>query len=138
MSGSFIDSNVLIYLAAADPVRADRAEALISTGGHISVQVLNEVAHVLRRKLTFSWADTAAFLAGLRHVLRVHPLTEMTHETGLALAERYRLSVYDGVIVAAALMADCVTLWSEDMQDGLVIDGRLTIKNPFSPSSLAD
>jgi predicted nucleic acid-binding protein len=39
--------------------------------------------------------------------------------------------VFDGLVVAAALEAGCATLWSEDMQDGLVVDERLTIRNPF-------
>jgi predicted nucleic acid-binding protein len=47
------------------------------------------------------------------------------------LAERYQLGVYDGMIVAAALVAGCTTLYSEDMHDGLVID-QLTIRNPYA------
>ena len=47
-------------------------------------------------------------------------------------ARRYKIAFYDAAIVAAALLADCDTLWSEDMHDGLVIDGRLTIRNPFA------
>ena len=59
------------------------------------------------------------------------PLTETTHELGLVLAERHVLNVYDGMIVAAAQLAGCETLYSEDMHDGLVID-QLTIRNPFA------
>lgn len=51
---------------------------------------------------------------------------------GLRLAERYQLSLYDGMIVAAALDAGCDTLWSEDMHDGLVVETQLTICNPFA------
>jgi predicted nucleic acid-binding protein len=49
----------------------------------------------------------------------------------LTIAERYNLSIYDAMIAASALTADCDTLWSEDMQHGMVIDGRLRIINPF-------
>jgi len=63
------------------------------------------------------------------------PVTLKTHETGLALAERYRLSVYNGMIAAAALLAGCDRLWSEHMQDGLVIDGRLRIADPFAETA---
>ena len=49
MQGSFFDTNVLVYLAPGDKVKADRAEALLSDGGVISVQVLNELANVARR-----------------------------------------------------------------------------------------
>jgi predicted nucleic acid-binding protein len=54
-----------------------------------------------------------------------------THETGLALATRYSLSLYDAMIAASALGAGCSTLWSEDMQDGLLIEQRLRVRNPF-------
>jgi predicted nucleic acid-binding protein len=49
----------------------------------------------------------------------------------LAIAERYQYKFYDALIVASALEARCTILYSEDMQDGHVIDGRLTIRNPF-------
>ena len=67
----------------------------------------------------------------LRGLLTVHPLTVEIHETGLGLAERYGLSTNDAMIAASALHADCNTLWSEDMQDGMVIERSLRITNPF-------
>jgi predicted nucleic acid-binding protein len=51
----------------------------------------------------------------------------------LALAERYGLSVYHGMTAASALQTDCDILWSQDMQDGVVIHNRLRIVNPFRP-----
>jgi predicted nucleic acid-binding protein len=135
MPGSFFDTNVLIYIASGDPVKADQAEAIVGSGGAVSVQVLNELASVARRKMRMSWQDTHAFLSLLRGLLTVHPLTVDTHETGLALAERYNLSTYDAMIAASALHADCDTLWSEDMQHGMALDGRLRIVNPFCATS---
>jgi predicted nucleic acid-binding protein len=85
--------------------------------------------------MRLSWAETHAFLNLLRSLLTVHPLTVETHETGLGLAERYGLSTYDAMIAASALHAGCDTLWSEDMQDGMVIDGGLRIVNPFRGAS---
>lgn len=134
MPADFFDTNILLYLASDDPVKADKAEAIIAEGGLISVQVLNEAANVARRKMGMSWPDTHAFLALLRDLLTVHPLTVETHETGLELARRYGLSLYDSMIAASALLAGCDRLWSEDMQDGLVLEGRIRIVNPFSPS----
>ena len=131
MPGSFFDTNVLIYLASGDPVRADRAEKLLAKGGAISVQVLNEVANVARRKMQMSWPETRSFLSILRGLLNIHSVTTEVHENGLTLAERYNLSVYDAMIAASALAAECDTLWSEDMQHGMMIDGRLRITNPF-------
>jgi predicted nucleic acid-binding protein len=135
MPGNFFDTNVLIYLASSDAVKADRAEAIIGSGGAISVQILNELANVARRKMRMSWQDTHAFLSLLRGLLTVHSFAVETHETGLALAERYNLSIYDAMIAASALDADCDRLWSEDMQHGMVLDGRLRIVNPFRAAS---
>lgn len=131
MPGSFLDTNVLVYLASGDPEKADRAERIVSQSGTISVQVLNELANVAHRKMRMSWQDTHAFLSLVRGLLTVQPLTVDTHELGLALAERYGFSTYDAMIVAAALQAGCDTLWSEDMQHGLAIDDGLRILNPF-------
>src|SRR5271154_331760 len=130
MPGSFFDTNVLVYIASGDAVKADRAEAAVAAGGAISVQVLNELANVARRKMQMSWADTHVFLTMLRDLLTVHPLTLEIHETGLRLAERYGLSIYDAMIAASALHAGCDTLWSEDMQHGMLLEG-LRILNPF-------
>jgi predicted nucleic acid-binding protein len=60
------------------------------------------------------------------------PLTVETHEAGLRIAAQYRFHIYDALITAAALEAECTTLYSEDLQDGQIIDGRLTIRNPFA------
>lgn len=131
MPGSFIDTNVLIYLALGDAVKADRAEAIIRDGGVISVQVLNEVANVARRKMRMTWGEILAFLGMLRGLLMVQAMTVETHEMGVGLAERYGVSVYDAMIVAAAVQADCDVLWSEDMQDGMVFGGVVRVVNPF-------
>ncbi len=131
MPGSFFDTNVLLYVASGDPAKADLAEDLIRGGGTISIQVLNEMANVARRKMSLSWTETHALLSLVRDLLDVQPITVDIHDTGLTLAERYSLSVFDAMIAASALHADCDTLWSEDMQDGVVLADRLRIANPF-------
>jgi predicted nucleic acid-binding protein len=135
MPASFFDTNVLVYIASGDATKADRAEAAIAAGGAISVQVLNELANVARRKMRMSWDDTHALLTTLRGLLTVHPLTLDIHETGLTLAERYGFSIYDAMIAAAAIHAGCDTLWSEDMQHGMALDEGLRIVNPFRAAS---
>ena len=96
----------------------------MNEGAVISVQVLNEVTYVLRRKLKMDWPEIREFLALLRSFVTVEPLSVEVHEEGLRLAERYGFSVYDAMIVAAARLAGCGVLWSEDMQDGLVVSIR--------------
>lgn len=132
MKGNFFDTNVLVYVASSDATKADRAEAAIAAGGAVSVQVLNELANVARRKMRMSWDDTHMLLGAVRGLLAVHPVTLETHEAGLRIAERYGFAVYDAMIVASALQIGCDVLWSEDMQDGMVLEGRLRIFNPFS------
>jgi predicted nucleic acid-binding protein len=127
----FLDTNVLLYLLSADEAKADRAEAALSEGGVVSVQVLNEFASVTLRKLNMSIAETRESLAVIRGVCKVVPVTEETHDKGLEIVERYGLAVYDAMIVASALREGCETLLSEDMQDGQVLEGRLTVRNPF-------
>ncbi|HEV8015447.1 MAG TPA: PIN domain-containing protein [Stellaceae bacterium] len=131
MPGSFIDTNVLIYLASGDGPKADRAERIVRDGGTISVQVLNEIANVARRKMRLGWRETRDFLASLRALLTVVPLTAEIHEAGLDLAERHALSIYDAMIAAAALSAGCDRLWSEDMQHEQMLEGRLRVVDPF-------
>lgn len=132
MSGNFFDSNILLYLVTAEQDRVERVSRLLDYGGTISVQVLNEMASVCRRKFKMSWRDTSTLLNKTKSLLTVVPLSLETHDEGLRLAERYGFSIYDSFIVAAALQAECDTLWSEDMQDGLLVDQRLRIVNPFA------
>lgn len=131
MSAEFADTNVVLYLLDDGP-KANRAEAVLAKGPRISVQVLNETLVNCRRKAGLSWEETGAFLAGIQALCPVEDLTLQTHDIGRALAERYGFSVYDAMIVASALIAGCTILWSEDMQDGLVVEGRLRIVNPFA------
>ena len=130
----FFDTNVVLYLLSADTAKADRAEEMLALGGTISVQVLNEFAAVASRKLRMSWIEIREVLAQVRAVCAVEPLTVETHERALRIAERYGLSIYDALIVAAALLAKCQTLHSQDMQDGQVVERQLTIRNPFASS----
>lgn len=132
MPASFLDTNVILYLLSPDEAKADRAEQLLRDGPTISVQVLNEIASVGRRKLKLDWRELDEILALVRGLTQVTPLGIDIHQSGIGLARRYNFSVYDSMIVAAALEAGCGTLWSEDMQDGLRVDDRLTIRNPFT------
>jgi len=128
----FIDTNILLYLLSEEAAKADRAEEILRAGGLISVQVLNELANVARRKLNMTWQEISELLSLIRSVCSIDSLTIETHDQGMAVAERYRLSVYDSMIVAAALLSGCEILYSEDMQDGLLIDQKLRIVNPFA------
>ncbi len=133
-ASAFLDTNVLIYAVAADQPRTEVAEALLVSGGTVSVQVLNEFVVTARRKLAMSWDEVAEAESAIR-ALCPTPLaiTADTHDDAVRLARRYGFHFYDALVVASALAADCETLYTEDLQDGQLIDDRLTIRNPFAP-----
>ena len=128
----FLDTNVIVYTLGQRDDRTPVAEALLAAGGVISVQVLNELAAVAHRKLQMSWTDVAAALDAIKVLCpSPAPLTLATHDAALRLAAVHRYHIYDALIIAAALESDCTTLYTEDLQAGQVIDGRLTVRNPF-------
>ncbi len=130
----FFDTNVLIYAVAKNDPRASKAEALLAGGGVVSIQSLNEFVSVARRKMGMSWKETKEFL-DLICILCPDPvpISLPTHRGALAIAEKYGYSIYDALIAAAALEAGCRTLYSEDLQDGQIINRQLRIRNPFEP-----
>jgi predicted nucleic acid-binding protein len=127
----FFDTNILLYLLSGNNEKASCVEDIVSKGGIISVQVLNEFASVASRKLAMSYAEIREYLVTIRVVCDVRPLRVETHLLGLDIAERYGFSFYDSLIVSAALLANCTTLYSEDMQHGQKIENRIVIGNPF-------
>ena len=129
--GDFLDSNILVYAFTTDP-RAIRAQALLERGCVIGVQGLNEFANVAKRKLGMTWSEVRDALGAIRTICRTSvPIDVDTHDDALRIAERYGYAFFDALMISSALRADCGTLWSEDMQDGVVIDRRLRIANPF-------
>lgn len=129
---AFFDSNVLIYAMVSGDPRRERAQQVVAQGGVISVQVLNEFVAVARRKMRMPWEDVIEALNSVR-ILFPSPvaITLDTHEGALKIAQQFGFGIYDAMIAAAALEANCSTLYSEDLQDGQIIDHRLTIRNPF-------
>lgn len=128
----FFDTNVLVYALVGEPLLAERSLSLLADGGVVSVQVLNECASAMMLKFSATWADVVTDSEQIRELCTVVAVTEETHVRGLEIAKRHKLNVNDGMIVAAAALAGCTTLYSEDMHDGLVIDG-VTIRNPYTP-----
>jgi len=130
VSKPFIDSNVVLYLLSADIAKANLAQELLGAGGIVSVQVLNEVTAVCRRKLRMPWQETDAVLQALTAACDVVPLTLASQLRAVDVAKRYQLSIYDSNIVACALMSGASMVLTEDMQDGQLIE-TLQIFNPF-------
>jgi predicted nucleic acid-binding protein len=128
---AFLDTNVLVYAFTTDR-RAEVAKELLGRGCVTSVQGLNEFANVARRKLGMSWAELRDALTVIRTLCHaILPQDLAIHEQAIDIAERYGLSMFDSLMVASALRGGCEILYSEDMQDGMAIDGRLRIVDPF-------
>lgn len=118
--------------AAAPDAKGLRARALLADGGCISVQVLNEFAHVSRRKLGMDWPEIGRALDMLCTSLDPPlPITVELHLAARVLADAHRMPFYDALIVAAAQAAECDALVSEDFQTGRAF-GRLVVTNPFA------
>jgi predicted nucleic acid-binding protein len=132
----FFDTNVLLYALVPDPklkrdARTEMSEDLLANGGVVSVQVLNEFSDVASRKLGKSWSEIAELLEGIEVLCGTAvPLTAQVQKAAVRISGRHRFRIYDSLILAAAIESKCDVLFSEDLQDGQVIEG-LRIENPF-------
>ena len=137
MTRFFLDTNVLLYAFDANARKRKRAQDLIENAlttheGMISSQVIQEFLNVATRKFATPLTDDEA----LRYFeLVLEPLcTSWTdaelYRRALGLRSRFQFSIYDSLIVAAALGGGCQTLYSEDLQTGQRIEA-LTVIDPF-------
>ncbi len=131
----FVDTNVVAYLIGQDAAKRATARALLSARPTINTQVVTEFVNVCTRKARLEMREARGLIEALMSACTVRPVDADTVHRGLEIAERYRLSHWDALIVAAALAAGCAVLYSEDMHDGQTFDGRLTLVNPFGPAS---
>jgi predicted nucleic acid-binding protein len=127
-----IDSNVAVYAFSDAGPKSLIARETITRTNFVSVQVLNEFAAVARRKQGRAWNEILAKIDDLTTVVgEVVALGKASTFEAVRLADRYGLSYYDSLLIASALLRGAGTIYSEDMQHGLVFDDRLTIVNPF-------
>ena len=133
----FVDTNVLVYTRDLSvPPKQQRAYEWMSALwasrlGRTSVQVLNEYYVTVTRKLVpgLAAADARADVDDLRAWLPV-PISASLFDHAFATEDRFGLSYWDSLIVAAAHAADCDHLLTEDLQDGQRLD-NVTVVNPF-------
>lgn len=130
----FFDTNLLVYLYSEDELekQAQIVTPIKNTENRwISTQVLNELSNTLRRKFKLEYADIANVITEIRDNFEIITVQIETIELALKIAEKYRYSYYDSVIIAAALESSCTLLYSEDMQHKQIIEEQLQIINPF-------
>jgi predicted nucleic acid-binding protein len=129
-----IDTNVAFYALTLGE-KCNRAREVLREVDFLSVQVLNEYASAARRKLRREWEAVAGDVSALRVAGgSVRPISDGSNFEAIKIADRYQLQFYDALMIAVALDNGATTLYSEDMQHGLVINGTLTITNPFLAS----
>jgi len=128
---AFIDTNVIIYALGPASQKAHVAAKLFSNEPVISTQVLSETINVLSKRFKMEIIDIRQLVLSLQSMCHVELISENTIQSALGIKERYGFSWYDGLIIASATQAGCVTLYSEDMQNKQKINGQLQIINPF-------
>lgn len=140
---AFVDTNVLVYSKdGSDPTKAGRAqewlrELWLQGIGRTSVQVLNEFYNVAQRKLTaqIALAEARAAVLTFRAWSPQELNLELTRKAW-DLQDRFSLSWWDALIVAAAQAQGCAYLITEDLQAGQRFDGLLVV-NPFTTEPAA-
>lgn len=133
---SFVDLNIWLYDFIAEQDAQKSAKARELTQKHkdnicLSTQFINEVCINLSKKAEFKEDQIKQLIARFYFDYEVIELNQKILLTASDLRRRYPLSFWDGLIVASALFADAEILYSEDMQNGLVIEKKLRIINPF-------
>ena len=129
----FIDTNILVYCYTDDePVKQQKALGIANnTDTFISTQVLSELSNTLKKKFKLNWNNIENVISEVSADFNVYVNKLATIEHACQVADKYQYSYYDSQIIAAALQCGCKTLYSEDMQEGQVIENSLTIVNPF-------
>lgn len=128
----FADTNIVVYAYGVDPAKTAKAKGIVSAAPVISTQVINEFHNVARRALGLDMATRHRVATDLLQSCRVIAVDQAIVAAAMLVEARNQVSYWDALILAAALAAGCETLYSEDMQDGQVFEGRLTVKNPFA------
>ena len=126
-----LDTNILVYLEGNDILKRKIAEDLLSLDPIIPSQVISEFMNVIRRLRKISKLQLIAETAELfRHCL-IAPIEHSTLDLAKSLIQKYDFQIFDSIIVASSLEANCDILYSEDMQHNQIIEKNLVIKNPF-------
>ena len=141
MQLNFIDTNIWLYrlfddqrIEAQERERKQNIAISITNQSNlmISTQVINEISVNLIKKAKFDENQIKAVIQSLYNRCQVLEFSLTILESASDLRLNYNLSFWDSLIVASALSGGGNTLYSEDMQNGLIISQQLTIINPLA------
>ena len=132
---TFFDTNVLVYCyTETEPNKKAVAVGLAQDpDAWVSTQVLQELSNTLRKKFGKDWTEIALTVEEVCQNFEVYTNQPDTLRDAIRIADRYGYSLYDSLILSSSIAVGCKIVYSEDMQNGQVIDGILTIVNPFLP-----
>lgn len=131
-----LDTNLWVYLYAKNPpekyqvvhqIVTDQFEAI-----SVSAQILGELFYVLTRKKLLPPSEAKNVIVEMATTFPVLAIDTANVLLALDINTHYQYSYWDSLIVATAVLADCATLYSEDMQHQQVIDGKTQLLNPFA------
>ena len=129
----FIDTNILVYCYTEDELsKQEKAlEICNNIDTFISTQVLTELSNTLKKKFNLDWKNIENVISEINSGFHVFVNKPITIENACKIADKYNYSFYDSLIITAALACNCSILYTEDMQNGQIIENCLTIVNPF-------
>jgi len=128
----FIDSNIIVYLVDnRSNEKTKKAQDFLSPDFFISTQVIAENVNVCLKKLHLNKETTFDFARRVLNRFRILQITEATLLKSFEISIKYQLSSWDSIIIATAILNSCSIIYSEDMQDGLIVENSVTIINPF-------
>jgi predicted nucleic acid-binding protein len=132
MNKHAVDTNILVYLHETTPSeKKDIAESIVLGIPVVSVQVISEYLNVLKRILKLPKLRLIEHSIVLLEDCEIINLDKAILEHARKLIQRYDFQLFDSIIIASALAANCSILYSEDLQTKQLIENRLTIINPF-------
>jgi predicted nucleic acid-binding protein len=127
-----IDSNILIYAFGNQNEEKKRiAKSLLSECQVMSIQTVNETVYILQRKFNYTMMELIDVVQFFKENFQIRDLDFNILEKALDIMRNYKYSFWDSMMLAAAITNNCKIIYSEDMQHNQIIDGRLTIINPF-------
>lgn len=130
----FVDTNVWLYaLIVNDDAQKHQIAVEVVQGGNavVSTQVINETCINLLRKANLSETQLYDLIVAFYAKYEVIATEAPVLLGASRLRAQYSLSFGDSLVVASAIESGCNVLYTEDMQDGLIVEGQLTIVNPF-------
>ena len=132
----FIDTNVVAYAHITNEQSKHETalnllrSGLVGSRLWISTQILSEFYSVMTKN-QYKHESIVELITAIMQYMNITSVAPETVELALQIKGKYQFSYWDSLMLAAALESDCDTVYTEDLQHGQVIEGKLTIKNPF-------